>query len=290
MALMRREEGPAVVADAGLQALGAQLVAERDAITTLSDETACRLCGAHAPLTPEHAPSHASGNQGYTVGGRVDLSASQAAGQLVWTYDEDHPDGATWETLCLACNRRTGRAFNPSFVAFSAACKPHARPATARTLCRIAVTNRSLVAKQALVTLLATTQPGLTTRYLHLRTLLAGTNATGPLAPLRLWVHLMANNDARSWYTGLGYHIDRARRAGYLFTSYAAWPLGWVLTIGEAVVPGAADVSAWLQLGKHRAVSVDLPCQWRLLQYPTDFVTPDELRRRTAPPHRVHLR
>lgn len=289
MVLARPDEAQAIAADANLQALADQLLAERAAITTLSDEAACRLCGADVPLTPEHAPSHASGNQGYTVGGRVDLLASQEAGQLMWTHDEDHADGATWQTLCLACNRRTGKTFNPSFVAFSKACEPQARPATARTVCCIQVANRSLVAKQALVSLIATTQPGLTTRHLHLRTLLGSTKATGPLAPLRLWVHLMANNDVR-WYTGLGFHIDRIRRTGYLFTSYAAWPLGWLLTIGDVTVEGAADVSAWLAVGKHKPVPVELPCQWRLLEYPTDFATPDELRQHAAPIHRVRLR
>jgi hypothetical protein len=289
MVLARPEEAEEIATDTELAALGAQLLAERNAITALSDEAACRLCGARVPLTPEHAPSRAAGNRGLILGKRVDDEASQATGQLMWTDDEDQPDGATWESLCGGCNHRTGRQFNPSYVAFSEACEPVALPETAGTRCRIDVVNRPLIAKQALVSLIATSQPGLTARYPHLRALLASASATGTLAPLRLWCHLMANK--RGWSTGLGFTINREQRAGHLFTSFAWWPLGWMLTIGDTTVEGAADVSAWVELRKHSTpVTVELPCQWRLIHYPTDFRSPKALRAETGPRHRVTLR
>lgn len=276
--------------DAGLEALVIQLQAERAAITSLSDEAACRLCGTHAPLTPEHAPSRAAGNSGLVLGGRVDDDASHATGRLTWTEDEDQPDGATVETLCGPCNHRTGRQFYPSYVVFAKACESVAQPESAGTRCAVGVVNRPLVAKQALVSLIATSQPGLTSRYPHLRTLLETSSARGPLGPLRLWCHLMANK--RGWYTGLAGTVNRERRVGHLLTSFAWWPLGWILTIGDdASVEGAADVSDWVMLRKHRtSVSVELPCQWRVTPYPIDFRSPDEVRRGLGPGHQARVR
>jgi hypothetical protein len=86
-----------------------------------------------------------------------------------------------------------------------------ARRAAPRTI-QIGVVNRALVAKQALTTLVATWQPGLTTRYPHLRDLLERSGSRGRLAPLRLWCHLVANLGA--WYAGVYRPAGAGGRSG----------------------------------------------------------------------------
>ena len=178
--------GAAIEQDTDLQAIMATLQAELGHIRSLSDSEACRLCGVRAPLTEEHAPSRAAGNAGLIFGGRIDDAATKATGRVTWTDDVPAPDGATVQTLCAPCNKTSGRRYNPAYVALVKAAEPLARPANAGTHCQIGVVNRPLVAKQALTTLVATSQPGLTTRYRHLRDLLERPGSRGRLAPLRL--------------------------------------------------------------------------------------------------------
>ena len=108
---------------------------------------------------------------------------------------------------------------------------------------------------------------------------------------MRLWCHLVANPGA--WYTGIAATVNREQRIGHLVASFAFWPLGWLLTTDEAAVEGAADVSNWLEIGKHSTpVTVELPCQWRVTPYPIDFRSVDEVRRGSWPGHkgRMHIR
>ncbi len=280
----RPEELPKIARDAGLQQIMADLKAGLDELCSLGDEVACRLCGKQAALTEEHAPSKAAGNAGPMIGARIDDVATRDAGTLVWARDEDSSDGATFKTLCASCNNETGRRYNPSYVALVRACESLALPDAAGSLATVGVINRPLVAKQALVSLIATSQPGLTTKYPSLRQLLMRSVARGSLAPWRLWCHLMANQVAM--YTGIAVTVDRQRRAGGLVASVAYWPLGWLLTTGDVTVEGAADVSGWLELGKHTTpVPIELPCQWRFTQYPTDFRSPAEVLRESGPGH-----
>jgi len=262
-----------------LEAEGERLREELAAIEAAGDEAACRLCGGPAALTAEHAPSRAAGNEGTLVGGRIDDEATMSSGEVTWTTDVS--EGATFRTLCTRCNSNTGQMYNPSYVTFVQACRPAAMPANAGHLCQVRVGRRPLVAKQALTSFVATSQPGLTARYPALRELLLNRAAREPIRPLKLWCYLMANRVGM--YTGVTASINVARMKGHLIAGFAFWPLGWLLTLEEdAVVPGALDVSEWLELDRDRELAtVDVPCQWANL-YPSDFRNPDQVTREAA--------
>jgi len=94
-------------------------------------------------------------------------------------------------------------------------------------------------------------------------------------------------------FTGIAVTVDRKRRAGGLVASMALWPLGWLLTTGNVSVEGAADVSGWVELPKHKTpVPVELACQWRVTAYPTDFRSPEQVFRDGGLGHaaRTHTR
>jgi len=230
-------------------------------------------------MTLEHAPSRAAGNQGALVGGRIDDEATTASGEVSWATDVS--DGATFRTLCATCNNNTGRWYNPSYVALVQTCRPVANPSNARGLCRLRVARRPLVAKQALTSVVATSQPGLTARHPDLRALLLSRADRRPIHPLRLWCYLMANRVGL--YTGVTASINVLRMKGHLVAGFAFWPVGWILTLEDGVaVPGAVDVSEWRALDRDREpVMIDVPCQWANL-YPGDFRAPDEALREAA--------
>jgi hypothetical protein len=192
-----------------LEAEGARLRGELAAIEAAGDEATCLLCGSPGPLTVEHAPSRAAGNEGALVGGRIDDEATRSSGEVRWAIDVS--DGATFRTLCT-CNSKTGQMYNPSYVTFVQACRPLAITSNAGRLCQLRVARRPLVAKQALTSFVATSQPGLTARYPVLRELLLSRAARRPIHPMRLWGYLMANRVGM--YTGVTASINVQRMKG----------------------------------------------------------------------------
>ncbi len=261
--------------DPALKAEMERLQAELAEIEALGDPATCRICGG-PDVTIEHAPSQASGNRGPLIGQKIDPVATRALGHVVWMKGEVI-GGSVVETLCVRCNNNTGRRFNPAYLAFEKVCRPLARPEAARALCSVRVARRPLVAKQVLTWIVATSHPGFTARYPMLRTLLQKTGAQGPIAPLRLWCHLMANGGT-TWYSGITPKVNALRREGHLMSSFASSPLGWILTIGNLEIEGAHDVSSWTELDKRaKPVTIQLPCQWRLRPQPDDFRSRQEI-------------
>jgi hypothetical protein len=151
-------------------------------------------------------------------------------------------------------------------------------PANAGKSCEISVElHPQRAAKQALTTLLATSQPGVTTRYPHLCEMLLSGDTIRPLAPLSLWLYLPVNRGAR--ISGIVAVALEKDRKGHLLTEFSFWPLGWVLTFDDLEVQGAVNVSSWLEYGYHDKVQMALsvPCQWAVSAYPLDFRAPDTI-------------
>lgn len=259
----------------GLEAEGERLRREIAAIEALSNAAACRLCGAETTLTEEHAPSKRAGNAGRMIRGMIDYAASAAGGSVVWKGDIIQ--GAKYDSLCGPCNNNTGSWYNGAYVRLVRTCDNVAMGKAAETVCKVEVLNPPRVAKQALVSIIATSQAGLTTRYVHLRQLLLDREARGAIAPLRLWLYLKANPGGVA--TGLATAFDLERRRGNLLAGFSFWPLGWIMTIGDDVeAKGTLDVSAWTELAymDRGPIVANIPCQWAISPYPGDFRGPDE--------------
>ncbi len=259
----------------GLETEAARLQLELAEIESLSDDTACRLCGAQGALTEEHTPSRKAGNIGRMIRGVIDYTASVARGSVLWR--SQRVQGSKRATLCAPCNNRTGSWYNPAYVRFVNDCHAAARSENAGRICEIRTTAyRQRVAKQALTSIVATCQPGLTSRQSDLRALLLGREDPRSIAPLRLWLYLRANPGGVS--TGITIAMDMEGRRGHLVAGFSFWPLGWILTIGEGPVHGATNVSDWTRCGYHdkAPATVEVPCQWAISVYPGDFRGPDE--------------
>jgi hypothetical protein len=242
----------------------------------------CRICGSREELTEEHTPSRRAGNVGSLVRGMIDYEASVSGGEVKWGV-QLLQGGASAVTLCGTCNNNTGRWFNPAYIRLVDACRPFAIPTNAGKVCEITVElHPQRVAKQALTTLLATSQQGVTTRYPHLREMLLRGDTVRPLAPMRLSLYLSANKGARM--SGVALTLRERDRKGYLLAEFSFWPLGWVLSFDDAPVDGTVDVSAWLELDYHekRRITLGVPCQWAVAAYPCDFRAPDTIINQSA--------
>jgi hypothetical protein len=260
-----------------VEAEGARVQAEVEAIEHSAAEGTCRTCGSTENLTDEHTPSQRAGNIGRLVRGMIDYAASVRAGEVAWKA-ELLQGGASGATLCGSCNNSTGRWYNPAYIRVVNQCKPFAVPENAGRDCRITLDlHPQRAAKQALTSVLATSQPGVAVRYPHVRELLLGAEVVRSLTPLRLWLYIRANPGGRS--TGVVPSVNIHRRVGRVFAEFSFWPLGWVLTFDDVPVDGAVDVSPWFEVGFHdkQKFTLSVPCQWAVLAYPADFRSPDAI-------------
>ncbi len=206
--------------------------------------------------------------------GHVNYERSVAAGRISWEVRATQ--GNVFESLCGTCNNNTGSWYNPAYVKFSVHCERFAKPESAGKFMQVCVeVQPQRVLKQALTSLLAVSQPGLTTKHSHLKDLVVGKETKAALAPVHLWLYLRANQGGRS--SGLGFWVNYQKKLGQLVAEFSFWPLGWLLTLDELPVEGAVDVSSWSEMGYHDTVEIELavPCQWALGPYPADFRSPE---------------
>jgi hypothetical protein len=253
-----------------------RLGAEIEAIEAAGDEDACRLCQRREQLTEEHTPSKKAGNSQAVLKGSIDYEQTVKSGVLSWGEPTLQQGGASELSLCGKCNNETGSWYNPEYVRFARRCAGFATPQNAGSVCAVDVTIRpQRVAKQALTTIIAASNPGITGRYPQVGRLLLDRHDRSPLAPLRLGLFLRANAAGRG--TGITMSLNMERRSGRLLTEFSFWPLGWVLSFDGEPVDGTLDVSKWVEYGYHEriALKAEIPCQWAIWMYPGDFRPPE---------------
>ena len=249
---------------------------ELDRLEALGDDSACRLCAERRKLTREHAPSKAAGNRGRMIEGTVDTDASAVSGLLSWKGKTT--EGAVFRSLCGVCNNLTGSWYNPAYVAFTRWCTRLVRPELAGQRLEFDVAlYRQRIAKQALTSIVATSQPGLTTAYPSLRQVIRSKDGGKLDSPLRLWLYLRANRDPLGMVTGVCAMMNHDRKRGQLVAGFCFGPLGWILTLGDVPLEESVDVSLWTEFDYHdkRLTRISVPCRWALTTYPGDFRTPE---------------
>ncbi len=215
-----------------------------------------------------------AGNPLRAISLNIDEVTTVATGQLSWTTQV--VQGVTFKTLCKGCNTTTGGWYNRAYIRFARHCGKLAREESAGTLCDVDVeVHPQRVLKQALTSIVATSQPGLTARYPRLREFLIVAEALGPI---RVWLYLLANRVTR--HTGLTVLVVPDRGVGQIRAEFSSWPLGWIAALGDLPIEGAVDVSAWSEVGYHekQRVKLQVPCQWAISPYAADFRPPDAYR------------
>jgi hypothetical protein len=112
----------------------------------------------------------------------------------------------------------------------------------------------------------------------HADALFLGAPGTGKSHLAQAIGFIKGNRNPLGMFTGLIPALELARHGGQLVAWYSFWPLGWVLTIGQTAVDGAADVSSWFHLGYMDKASstITLPLQFAY-EFPGDFRRPEEL-------------
>lgn len=251
--------------DDATQAEMRQLHDEIVAIRALGDEDACRICGSR-DLSEEHTPSRRAGNIHRVYRGGLDDTETLARGELRFDL-ELLQGGVTVETICTKCNNDSGRRYNPAYVRLVNVSGPFATFENIGKTCEVAVTaHPQRIAKQALTTILATSDAGITERFPHVRKLLMNAEHRESLSPLRLGLFLRANGQTRGALarsTGLQGSVRHG--VGRIMAEFSFWPLGWVPTFDDIVAQGRLDVSSWtVEYGFHDKADlrIAVPCQW----------------------------
>lgn len=260
-----------------VDAVAQRLKEEVLGIEQLGDEALCRLCAQRPADTDEHAPSKNAGNRGHVLHAHVNYEQSVASGRLAWKVER--AQRVVFRTLCGSCNNSPGSWYNPDYVTFAKHCESLAIPQSAGHLCDVRLRIRpQRLLKQALVSLLAVSQPGLTVKHPHLLDLITRKEAIAALSPCPLWLYLRVNRGSRS--SGLGFRLEFSSRTGQLLAEFSFWPLGWLLTLDDTPLPGAVDVSEWSAVGsgEERDLSLAVPCQWAVSPYPADFRSPEQIK------------
>lgn len=237
-----------------------RLKATCDEFEARGDEFRCALCGRGARMTKEHTPSRAAGNPDSGFVYQI-APESGEAGQILWG---GHPyaGGIVYPTLCKDCNGGTGADYNPAYVELVDICKAHACPGNVgKAVLICAEIYPARVAKQALTTLIASSQRGFTECRKDFRGLVLDRQAKGLPPDGRLWLNL-GDKDELFEFTGFNASYDVATAKGFVFCQFYCWPIGWKLTLGEAKPVACVDVSSWLDCGydEKRTVEIHVPC------------------------------
>ena len=219
-----------------LQDEAQRLYAEVLSIEAAGDQNACRICGRCEALTDEHTPSKKAGNPMRAIQLSIDDDRTAQTGEVIWT-NAFIQGGVATLSLCARCNNSTGRWYNPDYVVLAKYCARLAQPANAGKLCDVRLTvHPQRIMKQALATIVATSQPGLTEQYPVLRAMLLNAEKVSAVAPLRL--SLFLDNDT----------IEGA-------TDVSEW--------------SASGFHDKLE------INLKVPCQWVVSPYPADFRPPE---------------
>lgn len=221
----------------------------------------CRVCSQPKPLTKEHAPPRATGNDGRTYVYSFRSERDEETGQDFKSWIS--ADGSTHKTLCEDCNHDTGRDYVADYVIFNEACRPLASKLTmglwhtVECRCRIA-----RVAREALVLLVASSQPGLTDKYPALRDLILKPDARELPVGLRLGVNIVATPGIME-FCGAHAWLNQASKTSGVATIAFAGVLHWALSLSGDLSPGVADVSEWLKYSIDEVVDVkrQIPCR-----------------------------
>jgi len=255
-----------------------RLQSELRAIEQLSSDACCRVCGVEASLTFEHTPSRKAGNSSPIIRYSVNEARALEQGTLEWQGRKEQR-GIGSHSLCSRCNNLTGSWFNNAYVGWIKMLRRHAQPFNAGKVVSVPLPQRQdLVVKQALTTILATCQAGLSDRFPQLRRLLTNRDSAEPLEPVVFSAFLVASPRCHSRVIGISYAIDVATREGWLWAEFTHWPIGWILSIGHpGPIQGTTNVSCWSTQPRAMPGSeLVIPCQWVVGNCPADFRGPEK--------------
>jgi hypothetical protein len=245
-------------------------------IESLGNPNTCRICGNVTDLSKEHSPSKKAGNVGKLLYAEIDPEQSKKQGWVVWKTKQIQ--GIVYQALCKRCNNNTGSWYNPAYLKFSNACSKLASRQHVGSLCTLNIkVHPQRVFKQALTSIIASCQPGLTAKYPFLRSFLVNRENKIFAEPIHLWLYLLANRGAR--ISGIFSLVDLERKKSRLLAEFSFWPLGWILVFDKYPIFGAIEITQWGNIDYHESteLSIEVPCQWALGPYPLDFRNPKAL-------------
>ena len=244
-----------------------------NSIEALSQEGVCHLCG-RKEVSREHTPSRAAFNSKDLIALRI---AKPLQNFLRWV-PEIQQGGNVNQSLCRLCNNQSGAWYNPAYVKLARACYKIAQESNANQHVEVKVNTYPVrILKQALVHLVASSQPGLTEKYPLLREFLINKENSLEDVPFRMGLYARVNKGSRS--TGVAFGANFQEEAVEISSEFSFWPLGWVLAFEGTSLDDLTDVTSWGREGYYdkKEIEVMLPCHWAIQAYPRDFRSPEQI-------------
>lgn len=232
----------------------------------------CHLCGTLGELSKEHTPSSKAFNS--SDGILYQIAQSVKHMDFIKWEGKKFQGGLSYEVLCQKCNNETGAWYNSEYLKFVRAIQSHSKNDESGSKVDVSLNFRPLrVAKQALVTLVASCQSGLLDVYPKLRHFLINKEANEEIEEnIKLGLYLRANRNLIRT-TGVSVVLDLDKKVARMLAEFSAWPAGWILTFEDVEIPGVLDVTSWLKYSYTEKVklNISIPCQWVASSYPADF-------------------
>jgi len=236
----------------------------------------CSICNIYTELTNEHIPPRAAFNKVPALIAKIDKANSIR--QVKWKPYRSKKGSSNY-TLCYKCNNKTGRWYGDSYVDFVKQCAPYAQWKYGRRTVTLSLNIFPFrVIKEALTIFCSSCGPGLSQKQNQLKKIILGQKSTGELAPLKIWLYLLAFPGGRS--SGIAGIANVKKRTTRVVAEFSWWPVGWILTFDDHNIVEGLDVSDWLYKYKYRdrkRMNLYIPCNYAVTAYPLDFRHPKDV-------------
>ena len=225
-------------------------------------DTECRLCGARAPLTEEHAPPKAAANAGPAV-----LHHFVEDNGALTLRSDPFLDGLSLRVFCSRCNSKIlGSRYGTEYLNFVRQVADAAAGLAPRASLRLGTLLFPLrVIKYALGLLCATLPRAELLDAPDLRDFIRHRDSTGVPNGIRLYLFVpFPPGTLRS--TGRTAIRLGACSPFLHLAEISFWPIGWLYSFGTEQPPlgWAVEVTSWgdESFGRRRWLSLELPVQW----------------------------
>lgn len=238
-------------------------------------EGKCHICGAIGPLTFEHVPPKAAGNEPYGISLDVHQYLDNNPDAPLSTMRRRKlPRGSGGYVFCARCNNLTGAHYVEDYAIWAGQGERHRRALRdSNSLALPFQIFPARVFKQILAIFAATCRPEMFEKNPFLRELVLNRDAQGMPENLRLFCYIVHPESQTSRHSGVAGMVQGT--TVHTIAEFAYRPFGYLLTFGGSPVPdrGLFDLTffAHHQYNEYRELHLPIPTRHVESYFPADY-------------------
>lgn len=239
----------------------------------------CRICGAHGPLTFEHVPPKAAGNEPLARGLDIQQYFSELrAGRRPVLEDmraQKLPRGSGGYYLCKYCNNYTGGKYGTDYAGWAIQGNFYRDQISKENDLKIPFyIFPSRIFKQILSIFACTCGEGLFESEPLFRKLVLDAESRGVPDVVKVYLYFLSKDSPYSRQTGIVGMIQE--RENYIFAEFSYPPFGYLMTLDGSASPdvGLLDITAFSfhQHNDFRDLFLSIPIRGNYDHYPANFL------------------